>query len=145
MQPIANALFQSQRSIWTGRVLSSLVELFSRRALFSRCALLVMDSLRKFWQPTPGIATCAHLGLPVSAILPLGAICLVCAMLYVVPLTAALGAVLLTGCLGGAVAMHLRVADPLFSHTLFLVYLGLAAWIGLYLRNAPLRALLRAS
>jgi len=71
----------------------------------------------------------------------LGVLLLACTLLYAVPRTAVLGAILLTGYLGGAVATHLRVGDPLFSHVLFGVYMGVALWLGLYLRDARLRAL----
>ena len=63
-------------------------------------------------------------------------------MLYAIPQTAVLGAILLTGYMGGAIATHLRIDSPLFSHTLFGVYLGLLIWGGLYLREPRLRALI---
>ena len=72
----------------------------------------------------------------------LGAILIVCTLLYAAPQTAALGAIMLTGYLGGAVAAKLRVGDPLFTHVLFGVYLGALMWGGLYLRDARLRQLL---
>jgi hypothetical protein len=72
----------------------------------------------------------------------LGAVLLVCTVLYMVPQTAVLGAILLTGYLGGAVATHMRVGSPLFTHVLFGVYLGILLWGGLYLRDARLRALI---
>ena len=75
----------------------------------------------------------------------LGAILAACVALYALPRTAFLGAILLTGYLGGAVATHARVGDPLFSHTLFGVYLGLVVWTGLYLRNPTLRSLVRGA
>ncbi len=71
-----------------------------------------------------------------------GALELACTLLYVVPRTSVLGAVLLTGLLGGAIATHARIADPLFSHTLFGVYMGVLVWGGLYLRDERVRALL---
>ena len=72
----------------------------------------------------------------------LGIITIVCTVLYAVPPTSILGAILLTGYLGGAIASHLRIDSPLFTHTLFGLYLGLMAWGGLYLRDARLRSLL---
>ena len=72
----------------------------------------------------------------------LGAILLACTVLYAAPQTAVLGAIMLTGYLGGAVATHLRVGSPLLSHVLFGVYLALMAWGGLWLRDARVRALL---
>ena len=73
--------------------------------------------------------------------LPLGVTLLICTVLYVIPQTAVFGAVLLTAYLGGAVATHVRIGSPLFSHVLFGVYLGLFVWGGLWLREPRLRAL----
>jgi hypothetical protein len=75
-------------------------------------------------------------------ILPLGILLLVCTVLYIVPKTSVLGAILLTGYLGGAVATHVRVANPLFTHQLFPVYLGVLIWLGLWLRDTRVRNLL---
>ena len=72
----------------------------------------------------------------------LGLLVLVCTLLYAVPRTAVLGAILLTGLFGGAMATHLRVGSPLFSHLLFGLYLGLMLWGGLWLRDGRLRSLL---
>ena len=74
--------------------------------------------------------------------LVLGFLLAACLVLYLVPKTAPLGAVLLTGYLGGAVAIHLRIGDPAFSHTLFPVYVGAMLWLGLYLRDARVRQLI---
>jgi len=82
-----------------------------------------------------------QLGYPESVILGLGIILLACTVVYLMPRTAILGAILLTGYLGGAVATHVRVGSPLFSHVLFPVYLGVLIWGGLYLRDERLRAL----
>ena len=79
---------------------------------------------------------------PRTSRVTLGVIILVCTLLYAFPKTAVLGAILLTGLLGGTVATHLRVGSPIFTHTLFGVYLGLMAWGGLYLRDPRLRALI---
>ena len=89
------------------------------------------------------IANSPPLGIPVDATFyrELGAILAVCTLLYAWPRTQLLGAVLLTGYLGGAVATHLRVGSPLLSHTLFGVYVGLLVWGGLWLREPRLRAL----
>ena len=81
------------------------------------------------------------IGYPVAAIRPIGIIALVCTILYAVPRTAVLGAVLLTGFFGGAVASKIRIEDPLFSSILFAVYFGFIAWGGLYLRDERLRGL----
>ena len=82
------------------------------------------------------------LGYPETVIVPLGIILLTCTILYVIPRTSVLGAILLTGYLGGAVATHVRVGDPLFTHVLFPVYLGVLIWGGLYLRDDRLPALI---
>lgn len=89
------------------------------------------------------IETTAQLGYPASASLArgLGILGLACTALYAMPRTSPLGAILLTGYLGGTVAVHLRVGSPVFSHTLFGVYLGILLWGGLYLRDERLRTL----
>jgi DoxX-like protein len=116
----------------TGHVLSTLVVLF-----------LVMDSVMKLLAMPVVLSTSAELGFPGTPALAhtLGVILLICTALYVYPRTAVLGAVLLTAFLGGTVATHLRVGNPLFTHMLFGVYLGMLLWAGLYLRDASLRAL----
>jgi hypothetical protein len=90
------------------------------------------------------IKTTAELGYPPSPDLArgLGIVALICTALYAFPRTATLGAILLTAYMGGTVATHLRVGNPLFTHTLFGVYLAGLAWGGLYLRDARIRALL---
>jgi DoxX-like family len=120
-------------TLWTGRVLSTLIVL-----------LLLMDTGFKFLRPVPPQVTMAmaHIGFPPGLSFGIGVLLLMCTVLYALPWTAVLGATLLTGYLGGAVAMHLRVGDPLFSHVLFPVYLGAVAWAGLLLREPRLRALL---
>ena len=89
------------------------------------------------------LETTAQLGYPSTAALAhtLGIILLVCTVLYVYPRTSVLGAVLLTAYLGGAVATHVRIGSPLFTHILFGVYLSVLLWGGLFLRDARLRAL----
>jgi len=83
--------------------------------------------------------TMRQLGFPGGLGFPIGVIEAICLVLYLVPRTAVLGAVLFMGVFGGAIATHLRHADPLFSHVLFGVYLGLFMWGGLWLRNPDLR------
>ncbi|MDQ2834717.1 MAG: DoxX family protein [Acidobacteriota bacterium] len=117
--------------IWVGWGISALVVLF-----------LLMDAVMKFVKPAPVVAVCTKLGLPLEVITPIGVLLLVCTVLYAAPRTALLGAVLLTGYLGGAVSIHVRAGDPLFSHVLFPVYLGGLAWLGLYLRDVRVRSLL---
>jgi len=115
----------------TGWAMSGLVMLF-----------MAFDAVGKLIMMTPVIEATRQLGYPEDLIRPLGVIALACALLYAVPRTAVLGAILLTAFLGGAVASHLRLGDPLFSHVLFGVYVGLFAWGGLFLRDARLRALI---
>jgi hypothetical protein len=116
-----------------GWVLSGLVILF-----------LAMDAGGKLIAPAMMIANSPPLGIPADTGLyqQLGLILAVCGVLYAFPRTAVLGAILLTGYLGGAVAIHFRVGSPLFSHTLFGVYLGVLAWGGLWFRDPRVRALI---
>lgn len=115
--------------------------------LFSGLAILflAMDAAGKLLAPDLMIANSPPLGLPAAPGFHrlLGAILAACTLLYALPRTAPLGAVLLTGYLGGAVLAHLRVASPLLTHTLFGLYVGGLAWAGLWLRDARVRALVR--
>ncbi|CAN7630140.1 DoxX family protein [Aminobacter sp. LjRoot7] len=121
----------SNGALWTGRVLSGLV-----------IAFLLFDGAIKLVPLQVVHDTMATLGLPSELARTLGVLTLLCTVLYAWPRTAILGAILLTGYLGGAIASHLRIGNPLFSHTLFGVYLGLMAWGGLYLRDPRLQALI---
>jgi hypothetical protein len=103
---------------------------------------LVMDGVIKFIKPAPVVDAFAHLGWPLSLANVLGTLLLASTALYAIPRTSVLGAILLTGYLGGAVATHLRAGDPLFSHVLFPTYLGVLLWGGLYLRDERLKALI---
>jgi hypothetical protein len=102
----------------------------------------LMDAGMKLADLEPVKQAQQQLGWPLTLDRVIGLVDLVCLVLYAVPRTAVLGAVLMTGLLGGAIASHLRLLDPLFTHTLFGVYLGLLAWGGLWLRDERLRALL---
>jgi len=93
-------------------------------------------------KPAVVVEGTVHLGYSETVILPLGVILLACTLLYAFPKTSVLGAILLTGYLGGAVASHVRISDPLFTHVLFPVYLGILIWGGLYLRDGRLRRLI---
>ena len=106
--------------------------------------MLLLDGGMKIIAPELMIANSPPLGLPADPSFYQGLGILLCAstLLYLAPRTALIGAILLTGYLGGAIATHLRVASPLFSHTLFGLYLGVAVWGGLWLRDRRLRALL---
>ena len=104
---------------------------------------MLFDGGIKLVPPAMVIETTAQLGYPatVSFVRGLGILGLSCTLLYAIPRTSALGAILLTGYLGGTVATHLRVGSPIFSHMLFGVYLGILLWGGLYLRDGRLRSL----
>jgi uncharacterized membrane protein YphA (DoxX/SURF4 family) len=118
---------------WTGYAMSGLVILF-----------LLFDGGIKLVPLEIVTETSAQIGLPADASFArlLGILTLIGVVLYAVPRTAVLGAIVLTGYMGGAIATHLRIDSPLFSHTLFGVYLGLLIWCGLYLREPRLRALI---
>ncbi len=103
---------------------------------------LAMDSTMKLLALPVVIEAGAALGFSgAGTARALGAILIVCTILYAAPRTAVLGAILLTGYLGGAAATHLRVGSPLFSHVLFGVYVGIVVWAGIYLREPNLRVL----
>jgi DoxX-like family len=121
----------SKGRLWTGRIMSALPALF-----------LLIDAVGKLVKPAPVVEGTVQLGYPESVLLGLGIVLLTCTVLYVIPRTAIFGAILLTGYLGGAVATHVRVGSPLFSHILFPVYLAVLIWGGLYLRDERLRALI---
>ena len=136
MPTIADTAPVSKPALWTGRALSGLVIVF---LLFDGAIKLV---------PWPVVTeTMERMGYGSSETVArsLGLITVVCTVLYAVPPTSILGAILLTGYLGGAMAAHVRIGSPLFSHILFGFYLGLMAWGGLWLRNRNLRALISFS
>ncbi len=120
---------QHGRAYWAGWGMSGLV-----------IAFMLMDAVMKLLALPVVLETSGALGfVGVDMARGLGIVLLVCTLLYATPQTAILGAILLTGYLGGAVATHVRVGSPLFSHVLFGVYLGVLLWGGLYLRDARLR------
>ena len=123
----------ARTAVWTGRVLSAIAVLF-----------LMVDGIIKLVPIQPVTDSLRELGYPATDSFArfLGVVTLVCTALYAWPRTALLGAVLLTGLMGGAIASHLRLGDPLFSHTLFGVYLGLFLWVGLWLRDERVRRVL---
>ncbi len=118
--------------VWTGRVLSGLFVLF----------MLGASVAPKFLMPEIARQAARPAGVADENVLLIGVIELVGTLLYAWPRTAVLGAVTLTALLGGAIASHMNAASPLFSHTLFGVYLGLIMWAGLWLRDPTLRAVL---
>ena len=105
-------------------------------------AFLAFDVVLKVLQLTPAVETTTQLGYPVETILWIGVIELVCLVLYLVPRTSILGAVLLTGYLGGAIATHVRVGSPLLGYTFFPIYVAAMVWGGIYLCDTRLRELL---
>lgn len=122
------------RARWTGRVLSGLAVLFLTFDLSGK-----LFASAQFVEGTTSLGWQAH-HLPI-----LGVLQLACLVLYLAPRTAVLGAVLWTGYLGGAIATHLRIDNPLFSHVLFPTYVAALLWGGLYLRDRRVRALLGAA
>jgi hypothetical protein len=105
---------------------------------------LLFDSVTKLMRVPVVVEATGQMGFPAATVPVIGGTLLVCLVLHLVPRTAVLGAVLLTGYLGGAVCAQLRIEAPLFSTLLFPVYTGVLVWLGLYLRSAALRALVRA-
>jgi len=133
-QTNSSFLQPSKTAVWCGRVLSALAVLF-----------LGVDATVKLAQLPPAIQASAELGFSAQQVFLLGLVQAVCLVLYVVPRTAILGAILWTGYLGGAIAIHFRAQHSLFSHVLFPVYVALLLWFGLGLRSRHLRAALLGS
>ena len=121
----------SRPMLWTGRVMSGLA-----------VAFLIFDSLGKLLEVQPVIDGTKQLGYSPALVFGLGVTLISCVVAYLVPWTSVLGAVLLTGYLGGAVATHVRVGSPVVTHVLFPTYIAALLWGGLMLRDARLRALL---
>lgn len=118
------------KTIWIGRTLSALAILF-----------LSFDTIVKVLRLPVAIEGTTQLGYPESTVFIIGLIQLVCVVLYVVPQTSVFGAILFTGYLGGAIATHLRIGSPLFTHILFPIYVAVLIWGGLYAREPRLRAM----
>ncbi|MBX3243400.1 MAG: DoxX family protein [Acidobacteria bacterium] len=116
---------------WAGYIVTGLVTAF-----------LLMDAVVKFIQPAGIEENVLPLGYTMEQMIPVGIILLICLVIYLIPQTSILGAILLTGYLGGAVATHFRVGSPLFSHTLFPVYIGVLVWLGIFLREPRLRSII---
>lgn len=130
---IAQSTSVSSPALWTGRVLSAIIVLF-----------MIFDGVIKLPPLDVVTQTMVPLGWPADANVArmLGVIGLISTVLYALPRTSMLGAILLTAYLGGAIATNMRVGSPLLSHTLFGVYLGIMLWGGLYLRDPRVRALM---
>jgi hypothetical protein len=118
-----------KKSVWAGRILTWLPALF-----------LLVDGVAKLFKPLPVVEGTVKLGYAESMIIPIGIVLIVCTVLYLVPKTSVLGAILLTGYLGGAVATHVRAADGAFGIS-FAVVFGALVWLGIYLRDERLREL----
>jgi hypothetical protein len=118
----------SKAALWTGRGLSAVVIL-----------LLLFDCSTKIARLQVAVEGFVKLGYSESVVVPIGIILLICTVLYAIPRTSALGAVLVTGYLGGAVATNVRAGLPLAGYILSPVYVGVVAWLGLYLRNVQIR------
>lgn len=119
-----------KKILWAGRICTAIAILF-----------LLFDSVIKLMGIAPVVESCTRLGLPGGSATGIGILELVCLAICLIPQTSVLGAFLLTGFLGGATAMHVRIGDPLFSHILFPTYVGILLWAGLWLREPRLRAL----
>ena len=130
MESGAQAGRVSKGRLWAGRIISALVVLF-----------LLFDSITKIMKVKAVLDASAQLGYPVSTIAGIGITLLVCTAFYVIPQTAVLGAILLTGYLGGAVATSVRVAGPPFN-TLFPIVFAVFVWAGIFLRERRLAALM---
>ena len=124
----AQALSVSKNQLWAGRIISALSVL-----------LLLFSGVMKLLKPAPVLQGFAHYGYPESLIVVIGILEIACTLVYVIPQSSYLGAILMTAYLGGATASNLRVGDPSYFAT---VILGVLVWAGLYLRDARLRALL---
>ena len=120
----------SKGRLWAGRIISGLPALF-----------LLVDAIMKFVKPAPVVAETVRLGYPENVIIGLGAVLLASTILYLIPKTSILGAILLTGYLGGAVATHVRMGEGWFS-ILFPVIFGALLWAGLWLRDDRLQKLI---
>lgn len=120
----------SKSRLWTGRIMSGIVILF-----------MLMDCIMKFVKPKEVIDGTTLLGYQEHHIITLGVLGFISIVLYIIPQTAVLGALLLTGYFGGAIATHVRVDNPLFSHVLFPIYLSILMWGGLWLRSVYLQQL----
>lgn len=130
MEPDTQTVPTLKKRLWAGRIISALPALF-----------LLIDGLMKLVKPAVVVEATVKLGYPENSILGIGIVLLVCTVLYVIPRTSILGAILLTGYLGGAVATHVRVGEGAFP-VLFPVFFGVLIWLGLYLRDDRLRTLI---
>ena len=132
MATITQTQSTSKGRRWAGRILSGLAVTF-----------LAWDGAIKLLALTPVLEAFTRLGYPVGLAVGIGVLELLCVTAYVIPRTSVLGALLLTGFLGGAISTHVRVEDPFLTHTFFPIYVAALLWGGLLLRNSALRAFAR--
>ncbi len=130
MQSSTQFATESKGMLWTGRVLSGLMALF-----------FISDGVGHLMKPAPVVEAFARLGYPLSASVWIGLMALICTAIYVTPRTSVLGAILLTGYLGGAVSTHVRAGSTMFE-TIFPVILGVLVWTGIFVRDGQLRQLI---
>jgi hypothetical protein len=130
MQSSAQLAAESKAMLWTGRIVSGLMALF-----------FVLDGVGHLMKPAPVVEAFTRLGYPLSTSVGIGVLALICTAIYVTPRTSVLGAILLTGYMGGAVSTHVRAGSTLFE-TIFPVILGGLVWLGIYVRDAELRQLI---
>lgn len=128
MERAESLVTTSKSSRWAGLIVSGLPALF-----------LLVDGVAKLVKPGPVVAETVRLGYSESTIIPLGIVLVACTILYLIPATSVLGAILITGYLGGAVATHVRFIEGAFP-IIFPVIIGALIWLGLYLRDPQLRA-----
>ncbi len=126
MQSLTQAGPVSKGRLWTGRIISAVVVLF-----------LLFDSITKVMKVRAVMEASAQLGYPANTIFTIGIILLVCTVFYIIPQTAVLGAILLTGYLGGAVAANMRIGSAMFN-TFFPIVFAALAWVGIFLREPRL-------
>jgi Na+/phosphate symporter len=130
MQSSTQFATESKGTLWTGRVLSGLMALF-----------FVLDGVGHLMKPAPVVEAFSRLGYPLSASVWIGLLALICTAIYVTPRTSVLGAILLTGYMGGAVSTHVRAGSSPFE-TILPVILGALVWAGIFVRDAQLRQLI---
>ena len=131
MQATLPATASSTAKVWSGRIMGGIVILF-----------MLMDTTFKFMTTEDVIKATTDLGFQAHHLPIMGTLGLLATLLYIIPRTEIIGALLLTGYWGGAIATHVRMDNPLFTHILFPVYLGVLAWGALWIKNERLRQLI---
>ena len=131
MQPHTDTVPVSTKRLWTAPILGGIAILF-----------LLFDSIIHMMVIAPVVDSFSQLGYPIDLAVTLGVIEIICLVIYAIPRSSIFGAILLTGYLGGAVAIQLRIHAPLFSTALFPIYVGILVWGSLYLRDKRLRSLI---